>query len=547
MSTVTITGLSSRACERMAEFLSIAMEVKVRAPSYVLDRSPIPPDAGPVVWLYQAPWSLSDADLLVDYGLPASELMSRWLATHRAVLRVRRGWGGKLILVNLQRTTTAELGAALGCESLLPEIGSQAVPDELLALEEFVAQHFELSSPEHWDLFEALEAHALKPALSVHAATGARGKISTQSFLRLYQIVVDGLSASELNKFFTDAKGREKALNEEVRRLQFGIDEARVQSQARTEEFEAQRTALQQEKAGLEIRLKESQAEGNLLLRQLHKAQEELEELLVNGHQQAAATAALQERHHAELDQAKLAAATDRTNELAQAREQHKALVSELHVQKSALKEMETLSDRQAAMLEIKEAAVMAAEKHKEALQSQIDALHLELKEQLEKFTAESGKAAQDLARLKNALLTAEQSSNEKSAAVEALQLQVKQATEKLVSRSRELEAVQAAAGVATAEQGRFQETLALAQQKAEECQLRFQDMQEENELLLQQMHQVQEDLERYYMENTALQSAMAESDKLLNRARKLISRLMPDDGSLSNFANAPAVAGSLA
>jgi len=53
------------------------------------------------------------------------------------------------------------------------------------------------------------------------------------------------------------------------------------------------------------------------------------------------------------------------------------------------------------------------------------------------------------------------------------------------------------------------------------------QSLAEENDLLLAQLHQVQEELESYYLANRELQSVMGESQQTLHRARTVISRLV--------------------
>lgn len=51
-------------------------------------------------------------------------------------------------------------------------------------------------------------------------------------------------------------------------------------------------------------------------------------------------------------------------------------------------------------------------------------------------------------------------------------------------------------------------------------------ELQEENELLLAQLHQVQEELERYYLANQEFQNGIHASEVTLHRARQVISRM---------------------
>jgi chromosome segregation ATPase len=52
------------------------------------------------------------------------------------------------------------------------------------------------------------------------------------------------------------------------------------------------------------------------------------------------------------------------------------------------------------------------------------------------------------------------------------------------------------------------------------------QSLTEENELLLAQLHLVQEELENYYLANREILAAMGQSEHTLHRARNVISRL---------------------
>ena len=77
-------------------------------------------------------------------------------------------------------------------------------------------------------------------------------------------------------------------------------------------------------------------------------------------------------------------------------------------------------------------------------------------------------------------------------------------------------------------------EALTAAQQTADQGRHQVSELESENELLLLQLHQVQEELEQYFLDNRQLQQVMGQSRHSLDRARHLISRLMlpAQDGS---------------
>ncbi|WP_313409670.1 hypothetical protein [Stutzerimonas kunmingensis] len=67
---------------------------------------------------------------------------------------------------------------------------------------------------------------------------------------------------------------------------------------------------------------------------------------------------------------------------------------------------------------------------------------------------------------------------------------------------------------------------LASLQKEKAELQAKAQSDAEENELLLNQLHQVQEELENYYLANREILAVMGQSEQTLHRARGVISRM---------------------
>jgi hypothetical protein len=71
------------------------------------------------------------------------------------------------------------------------------------------------------------------------------------------------------------------------------------------------------------------------------------------------------------------------------------------------------------------------------------------------------------------------------------------------------------------------EDALAKARQLSDKVLVQVSEQKNENELLLLQLHQVQEELEKYFQENRQMQQVMGQSSSSLDRARRLISRLM--------------------
>ena len=88
---------------------------------------------------------------------------------------------------------------------------------------------------------------------------------------------------------------------------------------------------------------------------------------------------------------------------------------------------------------------------------------------------------------------------------------------------------------------------LAAAQQLGEQGKAKAAELERENELLLLQLHQVQEELEQFFLESRQQQRVMGQSSQSLDRARRMISRLMlPErETSLPVLTKARATAGT--
>ncbi len=164
---------------------------------------------------------------------------------------------------------------------------------------------------------------------------------------------------------------------------------------------------------------------------------------------------------------------------------------------------------------------LVAADKQRAELAGELTKLQAELKEQadmaaattaaLTKLQKEKSTEGALQGKLKAELA---QLHNEKAA--------VTAAAEKL---QRELDTVR----LQLAQEVRARERT--TRQAVEQAQAKLKVLQEENELMLLQMHQVQEELERYFFENRQLHEFVTQSRDSQDRARKLISRLMMANG----------------
>lgn len=65
---------------------------------------------------------------------------------------------------------------------------------------------------------------------------------------------------------------------------------------------------------------------------------------------------------------------------------------------------------------------------------------------------------------------------------------------------------------------------------KLNDLQKQNEELKEENQLLLETLHKVQDELETYYMANIELISAIRNSENTMIRARSIVTRLAKDD-----------------
>jgi hypothetical protein len=164
---------------------------------------------------------------------------------------------------------------------------------------------------------------------------------------------------------------------------------------------------------------------------------------------------------------------------------------------------------------------------------------------------AEREQAVQELRRDVDKLLAAEQSLKEESKLLLAQMHQVQEELEKHYldnialkeqhatqmqelaqamavqqQLTKELEVARAAATRAEQARAKLSEEEARLRKELADIGTGSQSLTEENELLLSQLHLVQEELENYYLANREILAAMGQSEHTLHRARNVISRM---------------------
>ncbi len=249
--------------------------------------------------------------------------------------------------------------------------------------------------------------------------------------------------------------------------------EALAASESRLIQTQHQLEAALAENSKLEIQLNGQQSEAEILLGQLHQVQEELERhFLENGSLKQEVNILTQG-----LAEAKL------TSE-----DQRKALQRQLDEADATAKKAQ--NDRESIQAEKAKLEIQLNEQKSEAglLLAQ---LH-QIQEELECHFLENSSLKQEIDGLKQGLVEAKFSAESQKNALKNLLDDAKAAARKM--------------------QSDLEGEIKVLEQKAQQAQQALSvEMQQENELLLLQLHQVQEELERYYLENQRLKQRIAQ------------------------------------
>ena len=252
--------------------------------------------------------------------------------------------------------------------------------------------------------------------------------------------------------------------------------EALAASENQLTQTQAQLESKQAEKSKLEIQLNGQQSEAELLLVQLHQVQEELERhFLENG-------SLKQEIKILKQGLAEVKSSSE---------DQRKVLQRQLEEVDATAKKAQ--NDREAVQAEKSKLEIQLNEQQSEA-ELLLAQLH-QVQEELERHFLENGSLKQEVNTLKQGLAEAKSSAEIQKKALERQLDEAKAAAKKM--------------------QSDLEGKIKVLEQKAQQAQqVPPLEMQQENELLLLQLHQVQEELERYYLENQQLKQQVAQPAK---------------------------------
>ena len=368
-----------------------------------------------------------------------------------------------------------------------------------------------------------------------------------------------------------EAHARGERLAATVKRRDHSLEQAH----AKAAKVQADLTVAQQLAEQGKARAAELESENDLLLLQMRQVQEELEQRYLDSRQQkadadraqaeqaeqvASLRAELKSRDDS-LNQAQAAAGkaqadlAERVGALQQVLSAREQLTQDLQAKTSELaaarqlaeqgkaRAAELVSENDLLLLQMRQVQEELEQRYLDSRQQKADAdraqaeqaeqvasLRAELKsrdDSLNQAQAAAGKAQADLAERVESLNEEVQAVQELRGELSRLKPELAEAQARgerlaatLKRRDGSLEQAQAAAA-------KLQADLAAAQQLAEQCKARAAEIESINDLLLLQVHQPQEELEKFFIENQQLRQVMSQSSQSFDRARRLISRLM--------------------
>lgn len=192
----------------------------------------------------------------------------------------------------------------------------------------------------------------------------------------------------------------------------------------------------------------------------------------------------------------------------------HQALEQKLEERDQSLEDA-LLQVKELTALNKKEAKVQKEQKEENDLL--LAQLH-QVQEELEKYFLENKTAQDQIAQLKKDV----SAQNEKSKGLEADLKAKLSETEKKLSEANKLIKAEGDAKVNAAQKQKaeLEKKLAEVSAKVADTSSQTADLQSENDLLLAQLHQVQEELEKYYLMNKSYEAGLTEAASMVKRLR---------------------------
>jgi|GEM_PF-1078124 len=345
-------------------------------------------------------------------------------------------------------------------------------------------------------LYEEMQASASLP-LEIELAQGEDPALGMEAWLSMVAQQETLQNQHKLARQLQASRDQAEQLAHDRERL---IDEERQLRAAEQQDMTRQLTALQQERAQVEAAQADVQQENERLLSQLHQVQEEVERNYLNGQQQTQRIATLQQQEQlANARGSELDALNKQLKESAANAEQRAAQLATLQ-QQAAVAETQLKKQTTAQADTQQENELLLSQLHQ--VQEEVERNHLNGQQQTQRIAT---------------LQQQEQLANARGSELDALNKQLKESAANAEQRAAQLAALQQQAAVAATQlKKQTEHRIGALTAEMETLKAKPQPptidpaLAEENELLLSQLHQVQEELERYYLENQRMKAGAA-------------------------------------
>jgi len=394
------------------------------------------------IWLYRSPWSLLAAQLKLSTN---HDILEEWEDYQRNILKMRHNNPEMLILINRDATTAHELFASLKLRPWGNEIQLSKKQHDLSTA---FGKLFEWIAPPYWEIFEALEATARIP----NGNPVFRDNLdppSLECVLQISKYITAGRHLPELEHELAVQQQVAQDLQNKVKDLQVTVNA-----------------------------YNEIEQKNNLLVRQLHQSQEELKKSSIEYSNRCTI---LEEENKTQ------------TQQIRQAHQQCKVLKEKL---------VKANDGEEKSSLELKD------------LEEKNDLLLMQLhqaQEEMQKITIAHSDRVTTLEK-ENRML-------------EQRAEKVRQQYEDLTKKFGELSEAEKKSATTLKELRKANEALRTEKNDLEK---HDKEIEEENELLLLQLHQVQEELESHFLANKQMKETLIHSHKSMDQARLLLCRLAP-------------------
>jgi predicted nucleic acid-binding Zn-ribbon protein len=442
-----------------------------------------------------------------------------WLAYHEALLRFHHKYPARTLLFNAETLVSRPGVDAVMADILIPAAHKLGfpIPESFSpsvttqppgALARYVAHTFLAQENQVHALWREIEATMPEAVLPAAESDQSEDEDNTPSLSGVIENIraLQDRSAEEdtIETLQHNLQQREEQIATLQKKAQDDsaqLDKERHAAAAREKDLQQLRTELEQKQARLseqESKNRETTEENELILLQLHQVQEELESTFLSK--------------------------TELEKKIAELQKQAQDSAKRIEQQQKSSQQTEAALQKAKQELEQKQTRLKEQESKISALQEELESTFLS-KTELEKKIAELQKQAQDSAKrieqqqktsqqTEAALQKAKQELEQKQAQLKEQESKISALQKEAQSSAAQLDKERQAAAAREKDLQQLRTELEQKQARLSELESKNRETTEENELILLQLHQVQEELERYFLEHQQAQEDLRQAQE---------------------------------